>query len=124
METECIHCEKVFDDNSELRTHVAIFHEDIWVLCAYCGGMFTSVGRLQEHNLRMHPRYANPEMRCLQCYRFFARSDDLIDHIKTEHLSELFVCKYCAEDFNSRAERDAHVVKHKKKAKVVVKIKK
>ena len=120
----CKFCEKCFETNLELTTHLKTFHKKKTYECEKCGKSFPSRAGKSNHKtlMRCQPEELigtteNPKShKCDTCSKSFTRKSSLDRHIKTIHeigpngqSEKNFQCETCEKQFETEAELESHV---------------
>ena len=79
----CPHCDKVFSDLANMKSHVKSAHEQIYEFeCKHCDKKLASAKTLKGHILQCHSKEKSV---CLQCGKVFSSPGNLTSHSKSAH---------------------------------------
>lgn len=82
---KCTHCGKLVYSATELRAHIAQFHEMRKYQCSICNKAFLRPMRLREH---MATHTGTAIYKCLYCTKTFRGSSNRFSHLKRNHPNE------------------------------------
>ena len=87
------------------RPRKNVFPKKMPGLCAICGKMFSC---LHEH-MKLHEQ---PDFKCADCGRQFARKDYLTEHRRTHSNERRYLCVLCGRRFRTSGNLKAHILTH------------
>ena len=121
----CKLCEKCFETNLELTTHLKTFHKKKTYVCEKCGKAFPSWAGKSNHKtfMRCQPEESVgtteeklKSHKCDMCSKTFTRKSSLDRHVKTIHEigptgqnEKNFECGTCGKEFESETELENHI---------------
>ena len=105
---QCSFCDKNYDSNQDLLTHVQALHKNTRYSCEICSKSYSYPGGLKRHKL--HGHHGNVQkFKCGLCCIEFGFKDGLKRHLKDVHSKEFtFKCELCSKLFNAKGNLDSH----------------
>ncbi|XP_064643066.1 uncharacterized protein LOC135497234 [Lineus longissimus] len=107
---QCNICKKCLSQKGDLKRHLKIHLGQKDFICLFCSRGFIKNSDLQRHIRTRHTREKPYE--CSQCLRKYARTDQLLDHMRMHLGDKRFECEMCHEKFLRRYELQKHVREH------------
>lgn len=127
----CSYCKAIYEKHIQLHGHIALEHGKALVMCSSCKATSRTLWRtnvcricrcftsnLAEHEADHYrdKKGVNALFECPNCYRSFARFEELKEHIREMHRKRRntkdFRCQKCSMRFQSRHHRDQHFISH------------
>jgi KRAB domain-containing zinc finger protein len=108
---ECDICEKTFMLKSDLSKHKSRVHREKNIKCEFkgCEKMFTMPSLMKKHYNRAHLKIKEKNLECDTCSAKFDTKSFLVDHIKSKHLNQKYVCNQCDKTFTTRYALSSHI---------------
>jgi len=104
----CNQCDKQYNSNTNLASHIKSTHEGVTYPCNQCNYKATQSGTLQRHIKSVHEKVEYP---CDQCNYKATQSGALQQHIKSVHEEIKYSCEQCSY----KASFSSNIRKHAKK---------
>ena len=121
---KCSSCEKSFNHQKDLKSHVITDHNGSGTLkCKYCEKIFVSDDKLKNHIKIKHEKFRNEthlknddlSLKCKMCEKSFIKFYSLKDHLRDIHNSTgLHNCKMCKNTFLHESTLTKHIAKKHK----------
>ena len=86
----CDECDSTFATKQDLKTHINSTHSERTIQCTDCFRRFQSEEVLTYHKEQFH---LEKRFNCTYCYRKYSTSEGLKGHIRTKH----FKCNFCSQ---------------------------
>ena len=106
----CDTCGKTFRDNSVLKEHEQVVHQDIRFECDSCHKTFTHTSNLKRHKKNIHEK-AKGLFPCSFCEKSMSTASNLKRHIGIEHKALKIPCEFCNKIFHSKEALLCHTEK-------------
>ncbi|KAJ8708159.1 hypothetical protein PYW08_010525 [Mythimna loreyi] len=104
----CDKCGKQFYSKIVLGAHILRLHEDSFV-CQFCDSEFRNINNYEIHVESCED--IKREFACENCPASFDFLDNLTNHMKRRHSTNIFPCGVCNKVFLKYSQRKEHVVK-------------
>lgn len=117
---QCVLCDQVLTNSSNLRRHVIVSHTDKHVVCEICGGKFMSASHMKKHHKIHQEGYVGHK--CGVCGYTFSRASALKHHMLKHSKTKSFTCEICGKGFTYQSGLTVHLASHQVERKFICKI--
>jgi KRAB domain-containing zinc finger protein len=111
-EFQCEHCDKVFDQNGFLQTHIKVVHKKIRrFFCDFCDFSSYHNNVVELHSKTVH--LGNKDFKCTQCDKAFTRKESLGSHVNNVHKKiRRYSCQVCHYTSYFKVDMIKHLKRH------------
>lgn len=111
----CDQCGQQFHSKMVLMSHIQRLHEEYFV-CQYCNSEFSNQVLYDTHVKSCES--IKRRFTCDICPASFDRSDNVLEHKKRRHGTDVFPCNICSKQFVRESKRNEHMAKVHSKVKM------